>query len=756
MTVSVGDGTARGDALSREDQSTGTPRRRTDRSAVSARRFAEPVGVAVLLIATLVAYLCNLSANGWANSFYSAAIQAGSQSWKAWFFGSSDAANSITVDKPPMSLWIPGIAVRIFGLNSWSILVPQVLMAVASVGLLYWMGRKYFGPAAGFLAGITLALTPVAALMFRFNNPDALLVLLMIGAVAATLKGIEDGRVRWMVLTGVLVGFGFLTKQLQVFLVIPPLAITYLAFGRKTWLIRLGHLVAALAAMIVSAGWWILTVELWPKDSRPYIGGSQHNSILELTFGYNGFGRLSGDETGSVVPGRGTGDAAATGGGYATGFAGAPGGMGGPGGAGRRGGGMWGQTGFFRMFQPEQGGQISWLIPAALILGVLGIVLCGKAARTDLRRAYFAVWGLWLLVTMAVFSYMAGIFHPYYTVALAPAIAALIGGGAWMAWRARERWWVRVVVAATVLITGIWSFVLLGRASDFVPWLRYLILLAATLGALIVMIPGIRSVAMIGAALALFVGLAGPTAYTVDTLATAHEGSIPSAGPRTMGGFGPGGHWRGGRVGPTMFGGTGNGMGPANGTGAGGTQGGGPQGGGPQGGGVPGGPGGGNAQGGMNGMPAPGGSTQGGSTQGGFAGGMTGSEGFGGMGGPGGGLLDGSRPSAEMTSLLEAVPSSYTWVAAATGSNTASGYQLAVERSVMPIGGFNGTDPSPTLAQFQRYVAEHRIYYYIAGGGFGGSSGSGTSAQIRDWVESTFTARTVGTVTVYDLTQPKG
>ena len=415
----------------------------------------EPWALGVLLVGTGVAYIWGLGASGWANSFYAAAVQAGSVSWKAFFFGSSDAANSITVDKPPMSLWLMSLSVRIFGLNSWAMLVPQALLGVGSVALLWGTVRRYFGAAAGLLAGLVLALTPVAALMFRFNNPDALLVLLMIAAVWAMMRAVQDGRTRWLVLVGIFCGFGFLTKQLQVMLVVPPLALTYLIAGPPKLGKRVLQLFAALGGLIVSAGWWLAIVELWPADSRPWIGGSQNNSILELTLGYNGLGRLSGNETGSVGGGgmRGAGDAAA--GAAAGGFPGmgeAAGGMAGGGMApgGGAGGGMWGSTGITRLFESAQGGQIAWLIPAALILLVAGIVLRGRAPRADTQRASFIVWGLWLLVTGLTFSFMAGIFHAYYTVALAPAIAALIGSGSVVAWRHRDVLWVRIILAVVL------------------------------------------------------------------------------------------------------------------------------------------------------------------------------------------------------------------------------------------------------------------------------------------------------------------
>ncbi|WP_435172658.1 ArnT family glycosyltransferase [Gordonia hongkongensis] len=658
----------------------------------------ERVSLALLLVGTTVAYLWNLSINGWANSFYSAAIQAGSQSWKAWFFGSSDMANSITVDKPPASLWIPGLSARIFGVNSWSILVPEVLMGVASVALLYLITRKYLGHWAGILAGVILAVTPVAAMMFRFDNPEALLILLMIAAVWSMMKGLEDGRWRWLILTGVFVGFGFLTKQLQVMLIVPPLAVTYLAFGPRGWLRRLGQLFAALGAMIVSAGWWILAVELWPASSRPYIGGSQNNSILELTLGYNGLGRLNGNETGAVVPGGGNA------------MEGMGGGPGGPGG----GGGMWGETGWLRMFEPAQGGQIAWLIPTGLILAAVALVLIGKARRTDPRRAYLVVWALWLLVTMGVFSFMAGIFHQYYTAALAPAVAAVVAGGAAVCWSHRDRLWVRIALGISVAVAAVWGYVLLDRTPDFVPWLRYAVLVVGLAAAVAMVFAQRRSIAAAALIGAIMAGLAGPVAYTVDTIATEKSGSIISAGPRVEGEFGPGGGGPGGRGGP----------------------------GGPGGRGMPGMP--------PQGLGAPGQGMPG-----------TGQQDGGGRGGDGaGGLLRGSTPSAALVDRLTADADEYTWVAAAVGSMSASGYQLETGHSVMPIGGFNGSDPSPTLAEFQQLVAAKKIHYFIGGGsgpgmgaGMGGNS-SQPSSQISTWVQENFTAVTVDGVTLYDLTQP--
>ena len=662
-------------------------------------RLSRPArfGLLGMLVATAVFWLINLGANGWSNSFYTAAVQAGSKSWSAFLWGSSDAAGSITVDKPPASLWLPELSVRIFGLNTWSVLVPEVLLGVASVWLVFAAVRRSFGTGAGFLAGAALALTPVATLMFRFDNPDALLVALMAAATYCVLRAVEDGRTRWMLLAGAAIGLGFLTKQLQAFLVLPGLGVAYLWAAPVSLGRRIRDSLLAVGALVVTAGWWVLLTVVVPAGSRPYIGGSQNNSFLELTFGYNGFGRITGNETGSVG-----------------------------GGGGGTGGGMWGSTGLGRLFGSEFGGQIAWLAPAAAIFLVAGLALTARARRTDLRRASYLAWGGWLVVTWLVFSYMSGIFHAYYTVALAPALAALVGAGGSQLWRRRDSWWAVAVLAAATLATAAWSYTLLDRSSSFLPWLRVVVLFGGFVAAVALLagrLIGTRDhagrVVLAGAAtLAVVVGLAGPAAYSVQTLTEGHTGSLPTAGPDVQStGFGPGGG--GGR----------------------------PGGGGGQGG-FGGGPGGQSQRGGGQSQQRGGQSQQGGQTQGDGAS-------FGGRGGGGGGssLLNGTSVSSELTTILQTDADKYRWAAATTGSQNAASYQLASGDSVMPIGGFNGSDPSPTLAQFKEYVAKGEIHYYISSGsGFGGSmGGSDAASEISSWVEDTFQSQTVDGVTIYDL-----
>ncbi len=661
-------------------------------------------------------YLWDVTRNGWANDFYAAAVQAGTKSWKAFFFGSFDSSNFITVDKTPASLWVMELSGRIFGFSQWSVLAPQALEGVASVALLYAAVKRWFGAPAGLIAGLALALTPVAALMFRYDNPDALLVLLMTAAAYALVRALEHGRTKWLALCGVLLGFAFLAKMLQAFLVVPGFALAYLwagppRLGRRVW-----QTAVMGAGIIAGAGWWVLIAQLTPAADRPYFGGSTDNNILQLAIGYNGLGRLDGDETGSI------------------GF-----------GGGRGGGGFGGATGVFRLFGAEFGGQISWLLPAALITLAALLWWTRRAARTDRTRAAALLWGGWVLVTGLVFSYMAGIIHPYYMIALAPGIAALIGIGAVAAWRTRlgpGHRAARVVTAAAVVVTAVWSYVLLDRTPDWLPWLRWVVLVAGVAGGVAVLagpwLAGLAGTAgwrrarnalfLVPVGLAMVAGLAGPVAYTLDTINSAHTGAIPSAGPQTDAFGGPGGF--AGR--PGGFAGRGFPGGQA---------------------GQFGGSGGFTGHGFPGGQPGQFGGLGGPGASGGF--GRPGGVGRpGGAGGFGGGLGGNTQVSSALVKLLEADASGYKWVAATEGSEEAAPLELATGDAVMAVGGFNGTDPWPTLAVFQELVAKHEVHYYVGqdSESFGGGQGS---SAIASWVAAHFAKQTVGGQTVYDLTTPQ-
>ena len=595
------------------------PYRRFVRGRRDDPSWVRPALLALLSVTGLL-YLWGLGASGWANGFYSAAVQAGAHSWKAMFFGSFDSSSFITVDKPPASLWVMDLSARIFGVNAWSILVPQTIEGVAAVGLLYATVRRQFGPAAGLIAGSVMATTPVAVLMFRFNNPDALLMLLLVGAAYATVRAAEKASTRWLVLAGVLIGFGFLTKMMQAFLVVPGFALVYLMVAPTSLKKRIGSLLTAGLAMFVAAGWWVAVVTLWPAGSRPYIGGSQHNSHPRAHL------RLQ-----RLRPAHRERDRQRR----------------------RWWAGHWqrGNVGRDRhhpAVRQRHGRPGLLAIPAALIFLVAGLALTRLRPLADLDRGHWILWGSWLLVTGLTFSYAQGIIHPYYTVALTPAIGALVGMGAMAFWRHRESLGARLTLSAAIAATACWSYVLLQRntgswqtlgavilvvglatAAAFasLPWLAQLAGERATLVA-----KGSAALAII----ALLVGITGPAAYAVKTASVPHTGSIPSAGPATTGG--------GGFAGRGGFGG---------------------------------------------GHGSPGGQGAGTGTQTGAVQGI----GPGGRGGGPSGLLDASTPSAALVTALQTDAGSYTWVLATVGANNAAGYQLATGDAVMAIGGFNGSDP---------------------------------------------------------------
>lgn len=604
-------------------------------------RWERP-GLLALLAGTAVLYVWGLGSGGWANSYYAAAAQAGTQDWKAWLFGSFDAGNAITVDKPPAALWAMALSGRLFGFNEFTMLLPQALMGVASVAVLYAAVRMISGPGAGLIAGAALAVTPVAALMFRYNNPDALLVLLLVVAAYCMVRATQRASLRWVALSGCAVGFAFLTKMLQAFLVVPALSLVFLVAAPMTFWKRIGALLIALVAAVVSAGWYIALVSLWPAEARPYIAGSSDNSLLQLAFGYNGIDRIVGQ--------------------------GPPGGGPGPGGPGGGGAHLFfgGDPGIGRLFGASMGAEASWLLPAALLGLIAMLWLTRRGARTDMVRASTLMWGGWLLVTGAVFSFMDGIIHPYYTVALAPAIAALVGISAVELWRRRAHPAARAVLALTLAGTGGWTFALLSRLPQWWPVLRWSVLIVSVVVAVVLVFGAHRLGRAAGAVLvaaALLAGGAGSAAWAVATVAGGSSGGpMAVSGPERQHDFGPGG-----------------------------------------------------------------------------------------PGGPG-------RPGARTddTALVDLVTGlDNRWAAATVGSMMAGDLELKSGASIMSIGGFAGGDDSPTLQQFQEYVAAGDVRYFIAGERFGpGGHRDGAGTQITEWVQQNFGKLDVGGATVYDLSKP--
>ncbi|MFE9576192.1 glycosyltransferase family 39 protein [Nocardia sp. NPDC006044] len=486
-----------------------------------ARRW-EQVGLAALLIGTAVAYLWHITVNGMGNNFYAAATWAGSRDWKALLFGSLDPGNFITVDKPPVSQWVMGLSCQLFGFSSATMLIPQALMAVAAVALTYAAVTRATGSrGAGLLAGAVLAVTPVVALMFRFNNPDAVMVLLMTAGAYCTIRALKHASPRWLMLAGVALGFAFLAKMLEGLMVLPALGIAYLVVAPTSLRNRLWHLAGAAVALAVSSGWYVLLTILWPASSRPYLAGSTNNTFMDLVLGYNGFARFLGQNH------RGGGNRFELPAGYAM-----PRDLGG-------GFGGFGGSGPWKLFTGEIGFEISWLLPAALLAFAVVLVSRWRAPRTDQIRGAALVFGLWLIIDGIAFTAMKGGMHAYYTLAIGPAVAGMFAIGVHEVWRRRAEGFGRIGSAAMVLATGVWSFVLLNRNADWLPWLRWTLLAVAVLAALGLLATAfpavshrlrVRAISVLVIA-GLLAGLGGTTAYAAATLPREHTGGSPSVGP---------------------------------------------------------------------------------------------------------------------------------------------------------------------------------------------------------------------------------
>lgn len=607
-----------------------------------------------VLAAAFALYAWALS--GDANAYYAAAIRSGTTSWKAFFFGALDAGSFITVDKPPLALWVMGLSARIFGYGTYSMLLPQAVAGAATVALVHSAVRRGLGPgpyahAAALVAAVVMTLTPITVAINRDNNPDTLLVLLLVAAGWCCLEALRAGRPRLLLVCALLVGLAFHTKMLQAYVAVPAFALAYLVCARTPLVRRFGHLLAAGTVLVAASAWWMVIVDLWPADSRPYIGGSTDNSVWDLVIGYNGLGRIFGQGGGS-------------------------GGFGG-------GASFGGASGAGRLFNDVMAGQISWLLPFCVPALALAAVSgwswwrARRAAATPvssvLRQpgAPWLMWGVWLAVHFAVFSFSSGTFHPYYTTAMAPAVAALTGMGAVLMWRvhrhSRAWWW---VLPLAVAVTGGWSFTVLRRTPDWLPWLAWAVLAATVLATAGLVLARTGRGALTRPAVGvlpfvLVAGLAGPAAYAVTPLRSPVNGTNPTAGPATGGIPGrPGGP------------------------------------------GTPGGPG-------MRPGEPPSGPGQDSRT-----------------GRPAGGF--GGEPDGALVAYLKANRGTAAWLVAVGSAQQASGLILATGEPVIAMGGFTGRDPAMTVARLQGLVASGRLRYVLTGGG--GGPGRGDS-EVTAWVQ---------------------
>ncbi len=691
--------------------------------------------LAVLLAIAGVLNLWDLSRNGWANTYYSAAVRSMSSSWHDFLFGSFDSSGVMTIDKPPLAFWVQTVSVRLFGFHPLSLLVPEALMGMASVALVYDLTRRVWGRGAGFAAGLVLAITPITVAISRHNNPDALLILCCVGALWCTVRALGDGRTRWLVGAGACVGLGFETKMAAALLVVPAIALAWLWVAPRGRIRAVRALLAGGAVMIVVAGAWPLLVTLTPAADRPWIAGTSDNSVLSLITGYNGLGRLDGQAGGPQIRGgRGDGARASAGGagassggsgasaagpalfgssGSAAGAAGSGGGSsggtvpggggglpgggfagGGPGGGGPGGGPgsagpFGGSAGPLRLLNSSLGGQAGWLLGFAIAAAAVLLAATRLRRRDPATGWLLAVVGSFVTIAVA-FSVAQGIFHPYYVSLLAPFTAALVGAG--LA-RAIAGGLAGRVLAVAAIGAGVATE--LAVLHDYPGDLRSLptvLLVAGGLAAATLAIVGAGRVRVTAMVVGLGALLIAPAVWSAQTLGYATSTTFPAGGPESLSAGGAGGAFGAPGGFAAAFRGARGGFGPVTGAGA--------------------------ATAGAGFAPGPPG--------GGFAGGPAGGGGFGG-GGFGGGGFGGGQDSGLTQALSYAAAHGGGTVAVSSQSGAAATAILASNADVAGIGGFSGQESEVTPAWLAGEVREGRIRWVLDDGvgGFGGPTGVG-------------------------------
>ncbi|WP_240341735.1 glycosyltransferase family 39 protein [Arthrobacter sp. Alg241-R88] len=596
------------------------------------------------LAGTAVLFLWGLDANGWANPYYSAAAQAGSQDWTAFFFGSFEWGNLITVDKTPLSIWVMSLSVRLFGLSSWSILVPQALMGVTTSYLVYKIIRRGFGPRTALFGAAVYATTPVVVLMSRFNNPEPLMGLLTVACVLLTLKAMESGRLKNFALAGVLLGLAFMAKQVQALLVVPALGAAVLAFSHGQFSRRLIQLIIAAGTLIATSLAWLVTVDLIPASQRPYIGGSATNSAIELTMDYNGLARFV------EIPMNAEGGRASDGQNDAIPYAG----------------------GLPRLFNANFAQEIVWLLFVAMVCAFAIAVLFHSLDLASEQRAVAAVSVLWFGSVLSVLCFMGTMIHTYYTYSLAAPLALVVAVGLSCLWQLRHRGAMRVF-GATLLVASAYMVLRIMEYSDEWPfWARVSVVFTGAAGAALWLVPAL-SVKMprVTSVVLLISLLSAPTAANLFTIGTARTGTNPMSGPvgndphslsRLMVAL---------REGEIPW-----------------------------------------------------------ARQ----------------------TALGAPPSATVTELLRTGTSNQDWAAATYSAQNAALYQLDSGRAIIPLGGWLGSDPAPTLEQFKALVSERRIGYFIRQQDLLDRGGlSLHTVAISDWVDQHFVKQVIDGVTLYDL-----
>jgi 4-amino-4-deoxy-L-arabinose transferase-like glycosyltransferase len=465
--------------------------RSADSSGVPGRRREAIALVAILLLA-LVLRLWGLKQNGWGAEYYTAAVRSMAMSWHNFLYCAFDPAGFISVDKPPVALWLQVASVKLFGFHPLSVLMPQVLEGMASVWILFHIVRRRFSASAALPAAFFFAITPVFVAVNRTNNTDSCLVLGLLLAAWALMKATEKGSRRLLFLSMALIGLAFNIKMLAAFIVLPTFFLIYFVGAPLSLRRRIIDLTMAAVVLAATSLPWVLTYELTPADRRPFIGGSSRNSMLELLVGYNGIGRFvsrvkqpettGGDlETGQTVSPQvqrainaSTGEERRPRGVLSRLFVRTP-------------------TGPFRLADGQLAAQVGWLLPLAVM--ALAIGAFQNRFRRPLAMTHLALlfWFFWMVTYAVVYSYTGGIMHFYYLVTMAPALAALAGIGLASLWSYyQEKGSHALLLPVTLLLTAAWELhiqgsalgwslnALLIRSGDWQGWL-HIVLIAGTL-----------------------------------------------------------------------------------------------------------------------------------------------------------------------------------------------------------------------------------------------------------------------------------
>lgn len=602
----------------------------------------ENIGLAVLLGATTISFIWGLDRNGWANPYYSAAAQAGSQDWKAFFFGSLEWGNLITVDKTPLSTWVMSLSARLFGLNSWAILVPQALMGVATTYLIYRILKRGFGAAPALLGGAIYSTTPVVFLMSRYNNPEPLMGLLMVAAVAVTIRAVEKGWLRLFAIAGLLLGLGFMAKQIQAFVVIPALCVTVLGFSSGTLPTRIRRLLIAAISLLGTSAAWLAAVELTPSSNRPYIGGSSANSAVELTLDYNGLARFI------QIPMKINGSRATTKDDLAP-----------------------YNGGFSRIFDGNFAPEIAWLLFPAIAISIVLFVLNRTLGFSGLQKIIALLAVTWFATAFFLLCFMGSMIHTYYTFSLAAPIALVVPIGLSALWRTRDRLVPRLMGGVIVGAATYMTVRVLNYSDEWPVWFRALVVVtgvAATAGWLLA--PSVRWARVTACALALAFML-GPIGANTYTLSIPQNGTNPQSGPIANDPIAISRLLLAARGGKPAW-----------------------------------------------------------ALQ----------------------IAYGSMPAAAVVDLLRQTRGDQVWAAATYSAQNAALYQLESGMPVIPLGGWLGTDPAPTPAQFKGLVADGRIGYFIWQQDLlDRNELSAETLEISRWVDDNFEEQIIDNVRIYDL-----